>query len=37
MHIRAVIELGAFKFKTDMKLRGPVLQDGLQSENEEVV
>lgn len=29
MHIRTVCEVGAFKYKTDMKLRGVTLQGGL--------
>ena len=29
MHIGTVHELGAFKLKLDMKLRGMMLQDGL--------
>lgn len=34
--LRAICELGAFKLKLDMKLRGMALHGGLQSENEEV-
>lgn len=37
MHVRTVHERGAFKIKSDVKLKVKILQDTLESENEEVV
>ena len=37
VHKNTVCKLRVFKFKTDVKVRGKMLQDNLLSENEKVV